>query len=337
MIFKGFVDEEVKPKEEDPMSNEIIQQLIKDDSDGIKESSEGEEIENADPSITEQEVIVDKEVETKEESIECSDEKSNDGEEENEEKASEEEILDHSKLDICSTEKDTTHIERNIELVKPCKYMINEAVEVTPRESKIKDDDTDIDQDIIEDDDTSSEPHKPIIMDRRKTLDYSPSFKPSSKLLGKRQSIDPVRIKACGVSNVPDLTKKSTDYIPSEIRIPAIGASGRSIGDKTARPPSRKDMATPLLPPDQPRPFVTTPNPARNRALWEAPNLARLIASNEKSPGKRPDSAQSNSTSTTTTSHTLSLSEADSGVSDLSSGSRRSSGIFLIFMNCANN
>ena len=326
------MDEEVKPKEEDPMSNEIIQQLIKDDSDGIKESSEAEEIENASSSIAEQDVILDKEVETKEESIECSEATSNDEEEESEEKASEEEILDHSKLDICSREKDTTHIERNTELAQPCESTIHGAANVVPKESKLKDEDTDIDQDIIEDDDTSSEPHKPIIMDRRKTLDYSPSFKPSSKLLGKRQSIDPVRIKACGVSNVPDLTKKSTDYIPSEIRIPAIGASGRLMGDKTARPPSRKDMATPLLPPDQPRPFVTTPNPARNRALWEAPNLARLIASNEKSPGKRPDSAQSNSTSTTTTSHTLSLSEADSGVSDLSSGSRRSSGIFLIFM-----
>ena len=218
-----------------------------------------------------------------------------------------------------------------------CRFCQKSVLEKIQGKNRKKEDDTDVETELIEEEEDNSEPHKPIIMNRRKTLDYSPSFHPSSKLLGKRQSVDPVRIKACGVSNVPDLTKKSTDYIPSEIRIPAIGSSGRSMGDKTARPPSRKDMATPLLPPEQPRPFVTTPNPARNRALWEAPNLARLIASNEKSPGKRPDSAQSNSTCTTTTSHTLSLSEADSGVSDLSSGSRRSSGIFLIFMDFTNN
>ena len=210
---------------------------------------------------------------------------------------------------------------------------INKSMEVV--KDKIEDEDdteketddlTDYETEIKEEIDANPEPHKPIIMGRRKTVDYSPSFCPSVKLLGKRQSIDPVRIKARGVSNVPDITKKSTEYVPSEVRIPKISGGEGGIRDKSMRPPSRKEISNPILPPEQPRPFVTTPNPGRARALMEAPNLARLMSSKE-SPANRPDSAQSNSTTTTTTSCTLSLSEADSGVSDLSNGSRRSSGI----------
>ena len=186
-----------------------------------------------------------------------------------------------------------------------------------------EDDIPDNEYDKIED---NSEPCPPIIMDRRKTLEYSPSFHPNSKLLGRRQSVDPVRIRIKGkLPNLPDITKKSNDYITSEIKIPAIDG-GSVLKEKASRPPSRKEMANTILPPTQPRPFVETPSPGRNRALMEAPNLAKLLASNEKSTGKRPDSAQSNSTTTTTTSCSLSLSEVDSGVSDLSSSSKGSLG-----------
>ena len=205
-------------------------------------------------------------------------------------------------------------------------YNDNNEEEDTEKEGE---DLTEDEKEIKEKVDVSPEPHKPIIMERRKTLEYSPSFAPSVKLLGKRQSVDPVRIKLGGLSNVPDITKKPTDYVPSEARIPSI-ASALVARDKGMRPPSRKEMAKSILPPDQPRPFVTTPNPGRSRALMEAPNLTKLMASHEKSPGNRPDSATSSSTSTTTASCSYSLSEADSGVSDLSSGSRRSSGTDFI-------
>ena len=192
---------------------------------------------------------------------------------------------------------------------------------------KEQDDVTNDDNDIKDKEESNPVPHQPIIMDRRKTLEYSPSFHPNSKLLGRRQSVDPVRIRSRGkLSNIPDITKKSTDYVPSEVRIPAIDG-GSVMKDQKLRPPSRKEMATPILPPSQPRPFVETPNLGRNRALMEAPNLVKLMASHENSHGKRPDSAQSSSTTTTTTSCSLSLSEADSGVSDLSSSSRGNSGI----------
>ena len=304
------------------MTNEIIQQLIKDDSGDIKETPNEDAIEIEQPVATEQEMDEKGKEQTTEEMTSSSNSK------QEEKEVTDEEFSDSSSSNIQSPENESTSIEKDCQLAISHKANTEEEVDKKVEENREKEeeDSTDIEQEIIEEEVTSPEPHKPIIMDRRKTLDYSPSFQVPSKLLGKRQSIDPVRIKACGVSNVPDITKKSTDYVPSEARIPSIGGGGLSMFDKSTRPPSRKEMTKPMLPPDQPRPFVTTPNPTRNRALWEAPNLARLIASNEKSPGKRPDSAQSNSTSTTTTSCTLSLSEADSGVSDLSSGSRRSSG-----------
>ena len=323
------MEEEVKPKEEDPMTTEIIQQLIKDDSDDIKETSNEEEQEIMKTQDIEEGIPKVKNEEDENESLNSLNYKSDEKEVDSEVQQPLEEACVRSESDITSPENETTSSENESKLDSPCKSKPEETVEMKHEDNKKKDDDTDIEQEIIEEEESNSEPHKPIIMNRRKTLDYSPSFHPTSKLLGKRQSIDPVRIKACGVSNVPDITKKSTDYVPSEVKIPSLPGSRQAMLDRNARPPSRKEMSTPILPPDQPRPFVTTPNPARNKALWEAPNLARLIASNEKSPGKRPDSAQSNSTSTTTTSCTLSLSEADSGVSDLSSGSRRSSGNYI--------
>ena len=322
----GYVEEEVKPKEEDPMSTEIIQQLIKDDSDDIKETANEEEQEIVNTEDIEQVITKDTNEEDEDESLHSLYHKPNDKEDDSEAHQPFEEVCVRSESESASPENETTNSENESKLDSPCKSKQEETAEIKHEDHKKKDDDTDVEQEIIEDEELNSEPHKPIIMNRRKSLHYSPSFKPTSKLLGKRQSIDPVRIKACGVSNVPDITKKSTDYVTSEVKIPSISGSGQAMLDRNTRPPSRKEISKPILPPDQPRPFVTTPNPARNRALWEAPNLARLIASNEKSPGKRPDSAQSNSTSTTTTSCTLSLSEADSGVSDLSSGSRRSSG-----------
>ena len=325
------MEEEVKPKEEDPMSTEIIQQLIKDDSDDVKQTSNEEEQEIMNTQDNEQGIPNNTSEEDVDESLHSLDHKLDENEVDSEvQQPLKEKAFGRSESNITSSENETTNSENEPKLDSPCKSKPEENVEMKHEDSKKKDDDTDVEQEIIEDEEQNSEPHKPIIMNRRKSLHYSPSFNPTSKLLGKRQSIDPVRIKACGVSNVPDITKKSTDYVPSEVKIPSIAGSGQAMLDRNTRPPSRKEISKPILPPDQPRPFVTTPNPARNRALWEAPNLARLIASNEKSPGKRPDSAQSNSTSTTTTSCTLSLSEADSGVSDLSSGSRRSSGNVLI-------
>ena len=323
------MEDEVKPKEEDPMSTEIIQQLIKDDSDDIKENSKEEEQEIMKTQDIEQGLPKNTNEEDEDDRLHSLNYKSEEIEDKEVQKPLEE-ICVPSKSGITSPENETTNSENESKLDSPCKSMPEETVEIKDEDNKKKDYDTDVEQEIIEEEEPNSDSHKPIIMNRRKTLDYSPSFHPTSKLLGKRQSIDPVRIKACGVSNVPDITKKSTDYVPSDVKIPSIAGSRQGILDRNTRPPSRKEMSTPILPPDQPRPFVTTPNPARNRALWEAPNLARLIASNEKSPGKRPDSAQSNSTSTTTTSCTLSLSEADSGVSDLSSGSRRSSGNYIL-------
>ena len=309
------------------MSNQIIQQLIQDGSDDKNPTlQENAEAEPEEPNIIKEEDEIDIEEECKEEIV-VQDEM-NESTCESLDTISDP-IVQECHPDIELKEEEDKNIpleEEATELANQIECAVIDHKEYESDTEKEGDDLTEDDMEIKEEIEIQEETSKPIIANRRKTLDYSPSFMPTVKLLGKRQSIDPVRIKSSGVSNVPDITKKTADYVPSEVKIPAIGGA-MCIREKGIRPPSKKEMAKAILPPDQPRPFVTTPNPGRNRALMEAPNLIKLMSSSDKSPGKRPDSAQSNSTTTTTTSCSLSLSEADSGVSDLSHGSRRSSGM----------
>ena len=119
--------------------------------------------------------------------------------------------------------------------------------------------------------------HKPKIMDR-KPIELSPVQLPSSKLLNRRKSLDPVRFK--------------------KVRRELFGTEDFNLkmDDDEPKAPKKEPVTTP-----------TDPNQGFT------PNLAKFITkTNETSKQIRPDSGMSFA-SNTTTSYSHSISEADSG------------------------
>ena len=125
------------------------------------------------------------------------------------------------------------------------------------------------------------EEHKPKIMER-KPIELSPVQLPSSKLLNRRKSLDPVRFKSVRreLFGTEDFNLKMDDDEP--------------------KAPKKEPVTTP-----------TDPNQGFT------PNLAKFITkTNETSKQIRPDSGMSFA-SNTTTSYSHSISEADSGITSL--------------------
>ena len=122
------------------------------------------------------------------------------------------------------------------------------------------------------------EEHKPKIMDR-KTIELSPVQLPSSKLLNRRKSLDPVRFK-----------KMNKELFGTE-------DFNLKIDDDNEQPkaPKKEPVTTP-----------TDPNQGFT------PNLAKFITKTNETSKQRPDSGMSFA-SNTTTSYSHSISEADSG------------------------